>query len=102
MYQGKEVLGMRVSWDKRYITLGPVCTVFGLAFHLFDRTACSATRSTSASPVRWCPTTTRADTGRHFPLNAMFMNGPTRGKDVFMPLDSSSAARRWPARAGAC
>jgi alkylation response protein AidB-like acyl-CoA dehydrogenase len=42
------------------------------------------------------------DTGRHFPLNAMFMNGPTRGKDVFMPLDSSSAARRWPARAGAC
>ena len=36
LYQGKEVLGMRVSWDKRYITLAPVCTVFGLAFHLFD------------------------------------------------------------------
>jgi acyl-CoA dehydrogenase len=36
MWQGKEVLGMRVSWDKRYITLAPVCTVFGLAFHLYD------------------------------------------------------------------
>jgi acyl-CoA dehydrogenase len=36
MWQGKEVLGMRVTWDKRYITLAPVCTVFGLAFHLYD------------------------------------------------------------------
>jgi acyl-CoA dehydrogenase len=36
MWQGKEVLGMRVTWDKRYITLGPVCTILGLAFHLYD------------------------------------------------------------------
>jgi hypothetical protein len=53
MWQGKEVLGMRVTWDKRYITLGPVCTILGLAFHLYDPDGCSAARSTSASPVRW-------------------------------------------------
>ncbi len=53
------------------------------------RMACSATRRTSASPARWCPTTIPGvDIGRrHFPLNAVFVNGPTRGKDVFMPLD---------------
>lgn len=89
MYQGKEVLGMRVSWDKRYITLAPVCTVFGLAFHLYDPDGLLGDRKHIGITCALVPYDhPGVDTGRrHFPLNAMFMNGPTRGQDVFMPLD---------------
>ncbi len=89
IYQGKEVLGMRVSWDKRYITLAPVCTVFGLAFHLYDPDGLLGDKKHVGITCALVPYDhPGVDTGRrHFPLNAMFMNGPTRGKDVFMPLD---------------
>ncbi|WP_306607350.1 acyl-CoA dehydrogenase [Azonexus sp.] len=89
IYQGKEVLGMRVSWDKRYITLAPVCTVFGLAFHLYDPDGLLGNKKHIGITCALVPYDhPGVDTGRrHFPLNAMFMNGPTRGKDVFMPLD---------------
>ncbi len=89
MWQGKEVLGMRVSWDKRYITLAPVCTVFGLAFHLYDPDGLLGGEKHIGITCALVPYDhPGVDTGRrHFPLNAMFMNGPTRGKDVFMPLD---------------
>ncbi|MFZ1899582.1 MAG: acyl-CoA dehydrogenase [Azonexus sp.] len=89
MWQGKEVIGMRVSWDKRYITLAPVCTVFGLAFHLYDPDGLLGDQKHIGITCALVPYDhPGVDTGRrHFPLNAMFMNGPTRGKDVFMPLD---------------
>jgi len=89
IWQGKEVLGMRVSWDKRYITLVPVCTVFGLAFHLYDPDGLLGDKKHIGITCALVPYDhPGVDTGRrHFPLNAMFMNGPTRGKDVFMPLD---------------
>ena len=89
LYQGKEVLGMRVSWDKRYITLAPVCTVFGLAFHLFDPDGLLGDKKHIGITCALVPYDhPGVDTGRrHFPLNAMFMNGPTRGKEVFMPLE---------------
>ena len=89
MWQGKEVLGMRVTWDKRYITLGPVCTILGLAFHLYDPDGLLGSKKHIGITCALVPRdTTGADMSRrHFPLNAMFMNGPTRGKDVFMPLD---------------
>ena len=89
MWQGKEVIGMRVSWDKRYITLAPVCTVFGLAFHLYDPDGLLGSKKHIGITCALVPYDhPGVDTGRrHFPLNAMFMNGPTRGKDVFMPLD---------------
>jgi hypothetical protein len=51
---------MRVTWDKRYITLGPVATLLGLAFRLYDPDTCSATGKTSASPARWCRPAIRA------------------------------------------
>jgi acyl-CoA dehydrogenase len=35
-YKGKEVLGFRVNWEKRYITLGPIATILGLAFKARD------------------------------------------------------------------
>ncbi len=89
LWQGKEVLGMRVNWDKRYITLAPVCTVFGLAFHLYDPDGLLGGEKHIGITCALVPYDhPGVDTGRrHFPLNAMFMNGPTRGKDVFMPLD---------------
>ena len=89
IWQGREVVGMRVTWDKRYITLGPVCTLLGLAFHLFDPDGLLGERKHIGITCALVPRDTPgAELGRrHFPLNAMFMNGPTRGKDVFMPLD---------------
>ena len=89
MHQGREVLGMRVSFDKRYITLAPVCTVFGLAFRLFDPERLLG----GAEDVGiTCALVPRDHPGvqigrRHFPLNAVWMNGPIRGSDVFMPLE---------------
>jgi len=89
MWQGKEVIGMRVTWDKRYITLGPVCTILGLAFHMYDPDGLLGNKKhigITCALVPWDHP--GVETRRRlFPLNAMFMNGPTRGKDVFMPLD---------------
>jgi acyl-CoA dehydrogenase len=88
-YQGKEVLGMRVTWDKRYITLGPVATVLGLAFRLYDPDKLLGGAEDLGITCALVPT---AHPGvnigrRHLPLNAVFQNGPNWGKDVFMPLD---------------
>src|SRR5690606_19293574 len=88
-WEGQEVLGMRVTWDKRYITLAPVCTLLGLAFRLYDPDGLLGGEKDIGITCALVPSDhPGVDTGRrHFPLNAMFMNGPTRGKDVFMPLE---------------
>lgn len=88
-WQGREVIGMRVTWDKRYITLAPVCTLLGLAFRLYDPDGLLGGKKDLGITCALVPHDhPGVDTGRrHFPLNAMFMNGPTRGADVFMPLD---------------
>ncbi|KNY08753.1 acyl-CoA dehydrogenase [Achromobacter piechaudii] len=88
-WQGREVIGMRVTWDKRYITLAPVCTLLGLAFRLYDPDGLLGGKKDLGITCALVPHDhPGVDTGRrHFPLNAMFMNGPTRGEDVFMPLD---------------
>jgi acyl-CoA dehydrogenase len=88
LWKGQEVVGMRVTWDKRYITLGPVCTLLGLAFHLYDPAGLLGDKKHIGITCALVPRDTPgADIGRrHVPLNAMFMNGPTRGKDVFMPF----------------
>ena len=89
MWQGKEVLGMRVTWDKRYITLGPVATLLGLAFRLYDPERLLGGEEDLGITCALVPTNTPGvNIGRrHFPLNAVFQNGPNSGKDVFMPLD---------------
>lgn len=89
VWQGKEVLGMRVSWNKRYITLAPVCTVLGLAFRLIDP---DNLLGKGGDIGITCALVPRSHPGveagrRHIPLNSYFMNGPTTGSDVFMPLD---------------
>lgn len=85
----KKVLGMRVSFDKRYITLAPVCTVFGLAFRLYDPEHLLGETEDLGITVALVPREhPGVDIGRrHLPLDAIWMNGPIRGKDVFMPLD---------------
>ncbi|TXG93370.1 MAG: acyl-CoA dehydrogenase [Zoogloea sp.] len=89
VHNGREVLGMRVSFDKRYITLAPVCTVFGLAFRLYDPQHLLGEVEDLGITCALVPHDhPGVDIGRrHFPLNAVWMNGPIRGKDVFMPLD---------------
>jgi acyl-CoA dehydrogenase len=88
-WQGKEVLGMRVTWDKRYITLGPVATLLGLAFRLYDPEKLLGSQTDLGITCALVPTNTPGvEIGRrHLPLNAVFQNGPTTGKDVFMPLE---------------
>ncbi|MGH8736930.1 MAG: acyl-CoA dehydrogenase [Burkholderiales bacterium] len=89
MHQGKEVLGMRVTWDKRYITLGPVASLLGLAFRLYDPERLLGGEEDLGITCALVPTgTPGVEIGRrHLPLNAVFQNGPNSGKDVFMPLD---------------
>jgi acyl-CoA dehydrogenase len=88
-YQGKEVLGMRVTWDKRYITLGPVATLLGLAFRLYDPEKLLGEKVDLGITCALVPTShPGVNIGRrHLPLNAAFQNGPNSGRDVFMPLD---------------
>jgi acyl-CoA dehydrogenase len=88
-WHGKEVLGMRVTWDKRYITLGPVATLLGLAFRLYDPEKLLGEKTDLGITCALVPTNTPGvNIGRrHLPLNAVFQNGPNSGKDVFMPLD---------------
>jgi len=88
-WQGQEVVGMRVSWNKRYITLAPVCTVLGLAFRLIDPDNLLGRGRDIGITCALVPRThPGVEIGRrHIPLNTYFMNGPTQGHDVFMPLD---------------
>ena len=102
VWQGKETLGMRVTWDKRYITLGPVATLLGLAFRLYDPEKLISQKEDLGITCALVPTNTPGvNIGRrHMPLNAAFQNGPNSGKDVFMPLDwviggSEYAGKGW-------
>ena len=89
LHEGKEVVGLRLNWDKRYITLAPVATVLGLAFRLYDPDNILGKGEDVGITLCLVPTDYEGvETGtRHLPLNLAFMNGPTRGKDVFIPLD---------------
>jgi acyl-CoA dehydrogenase len=87
-FEGKEVLGMRLTFSKRYITLAPVATVIGLAFKLQDPDALLGDTEDLGITCALIPRDTKGlDCGRrHFPLNIPFHNGPVRGKDIFVPL----------------
>ncbi len=88
-FNGKEVLGVRLNWDKRYITLCPVATVVGLAFRMFDPNNLLGKGEDIGITCALLPANTpgMVKGRRHFPLNAGFLNGPTQGKDVFIPMD---------------
>ncbi|MEQ1773735.1 MAG: acyl-CoA dehydrogenase [Burkholderiales bacterium] len=88
-WQGKQVLGIRLTWEKRYITLGPIATLLGLAFRLYDPDHILGPEEDRGITLGLIPTDTPGvNIGRrHFPLNGAFMNGPNWGKDVFVPMD---------------
>jgi acyl-CoA dehydrogenase len=89
-YEGKQdVLGMRVTWEKRYITLGPVATILGLAFKLHDPDRLLGGKEDLGITLALIPThTPGVNIGRrHYPLNGVFQNGPNSGKEVFIPME---------------
>ncbi|KAA5965448.1 acyl-CoA dehydrogenase FadE [Pantoea sp. M_9] len=88
-WQGQQVLGMRLTWNKRYITLAPVATVLGLAFKLSDPDRLLGDNPEPGITCALIPThTPGVEIGhRHFPLNVPFQNGPTRGNNIFVPID---------------
>jgi acyl-CoA dehydrogenase len=88
-FDGKEVLGLRLTWNKRYITLAPVATLLGLAFRAYDPDGLLGDDEDLGISCALIPTATPGvEIGnRHLPVGAVFMNGPTQGKDVFIPMD---------------
>ena len=94
-YRGTEVLGLRLNWRKRYITLGPVATVIGLAFRLRDPDGLLGSIEDRGITCALVP----ADLpgieigARHDPMGIPFQNGPNWGRDVFVPLDSIIGGR---------
>jgi acyl-CoA dehydrogenase len=101
-WQGREVVGIRLNWAKRYITLAPVATVLGLAFKLRDPEGLLGGAEERGITCALIPTgLPGVEIGRrHIPSAQMFQNGPTRGHDVFVPLDHiiggpDGAGRGW-------
>ncbi|MBI5919434.1 MAG: acyl-CoA dehydrogenase [Nitrosomonadales bacterium] len=89
-FGGEEnVLGIRLNWEKRYITLAPVATLLGLVFKLHDPEHLLGEDEYLGITLALIPRDTLGvEIGRrHNPLDAAFMNGPTSGRDVFIPLD---------------
>ena len=89
-FEGRDdVLGIRINWEKRYITLGPIATLLGLAFKLYDPQHLIGEREDVGITLALIPTDTPGVTigRRHFPLNSAFQNGPNSGKDVFIPME---------------
>ena len=90
MWQGREIVGLKMNFNKRYITLAPIATVVGLAFRMFDPDKLLGDKPDLGITCALIPRNTPGLSigRRHFPLNVPFMNGPLSGKDVFVPLDT--------------
>jgi acyl-CoA dehydrogenase len=88
-WNGKTIVGIRLNWDKRYITLAPVATVLGLAFKLSDPDHLIGDKDEYGITAALIPTDLPGVTfgRRHDPLTIAFQNGPTSGENVFVPLD---------------
>src|SRR6267154_592177 len=89
-WQGSEIVGIKLNFSKRYITLAPIATVVGLAFRLFDPDRLMGERTDLGITCALIPRDTPGVTigRRHFPLNVPFQNGPIQGHDVFVPIDA--------------
>ncbi|MCS3446729.1 MULTISPECIES: acyl-CoA dehydrogenase [Bradyrhizobium] len=88
-FEGREVLGLRLNWHKRYITLGPVSTLLGLAFKAYDPDHLVGSEEELGITVALIPTHLPGVSigHRHLPAMQVFQNGPNWGRDVFIPLD---------------
>ena len=89
-YEGKETIGINLNWDKRYITLAPIATVLGLAVKLSDPDHLIGDKDDYGITAVLVPTNLDGITigRRHLPMGIPFQNGPTQGKNVFVPIDS--------------
>ena len=89
VYEGREVIGIKLNFSKRYITLAPVATLVGLAFKLYDPDKLLGGATEYGITCALIPRNTPGIRigRRHFPLNTPFQNGPIHGKDVFVPVD---------------
>jgi acyl-CoA dehydrogenase len=87
-WHGAQVLGVRLTFDKRYITLAPVASLIGLAFQMHDPEHLLGDKEHIGITLALIPRDTQGlEIGRrHFPLNAAFQNGPVRGHDIFIPM----------------
>lgn len=101
-FEGKEVVGIKLNFSKRYITLAPVATVVGLAFRMFDPEGLLGGKNDIGITCALVPRNTpNMEIGRrHCPTGSPFLNGPIHGKDVFIPLDwiiggQSMAGQGW-------
>jgi acyl-CoA dehydrogenase len=88
-WNGKTITGIKLNWSKRYITLAPIATVLGLAFKLYDPDHLIGDDDEYGITAALVPTDIEGvEVGRrHNPLSIAFQNGPTKGTDVFVPLD---------------
>ena len=88
-HNGKSVLGLRLTWNKRYITLAPVATLLGLAFKVKDPDRLLGNEVNLGITCALIPADTPGVVigNRHMPVGAVFMNGPTSGQDVFIPME---------------
>ncbi|MCC8941763.1 acyl-CoA dehydrogenase [Bradyrhizobium sp. Arg68] len=88
-FEGREVLGLKLNWHKRYITLGPVSTLLGLAFKAYDPDHLVGQEEELGITVALIPTHLPGVSigHRHLPAMQVFQNGPNWGRDVFIPLD---------------
>ncbi len=89
-YDGEQTLGVMLNFSKRYITLGPVATVIGLAFKMSDPDQLLGDQADLGITVMLVPANTPGvrQGDRHNPLGLAFQNGPLYGKDVFLPLSA--------------
>ncbi|MFL1464530.1 acyl-CoA dehydrogenase [Marinobacter sp. HN1S83] len=88
-WNGEEVLGLKVTWNKRYITLAPVATLIGLAIKVYDPDRLMGDQDEIGVTCVLVPRETEGVNAgaRHLPMNTVFMNGPTWGNDVFIPME---------------
>lgn len=87
-WNGARVVGVKLTFDKRYITLAPVATLIGLAFRMYDPDGLLGDKRDIGITLALLPRDTPGvEIGRrHFPLNSPFQNGPIHGREVFIPL----------------
>lgn len=88
-WNGEEVLGLKVTWNKRYITLAPVATLIGLAIKVYDPEHLLGEQEDIGVTCVLVPADAEGvhAGARHLPMNTVFMNGPTWGTDVFIPMN---------------
>lgn len=88
-FEGEKTLGIRLNWEKRYITLGPVATILGLAFKLYDPEHLLGEKENIGITIALIPTGVKGVSigKRHNAVNIPFQVGPNWGRDVFIPID---------------